>query len=99
MLARKVRMAQGRGNRVCQNVTNRAQSRAQLPRSTIHSRRVLRTGLVQTSRRQMSLRKGDGLQEWAMRWAELRTAPPLGSYFREGDEFKRLRGDPRFVAR
>lgn len=50
MLARKFRMAQGRGNRVCQNVTNRAQSRAQLPRSTIHSRRVLRTGLVQTSK-------------------------------------------------
>ena len=50
MLARKFRMAQGRGNRVCQNVTNRAQSRAQLPRSTIHSRRMLRTGLVQTSK-------------------------------------------------
>jgi len=43
MLARKVPNGAGRGNRVCQNVTNRAQSRAQLPRRTIHSCRVLRT--------------------------------------------------------
>jgi hypothetical protein len=47
----------------------------------------------------MSLRQGDGLQEWAMRWLNYEPHHHSGPYFREGDEFKRLRGDPRFVAR
>ena len=81
MLARKVPNGSGAGNRVCQNVTNRAQSQAQ-PAPQDHPQLSSVANGTRTDKQAADVASpGRWSAGMGYALAELRTAPPLGSIF------------------